>query len=365
MELSRFFNSIAGDRRYLAEDWAAYFSSFIGNGVFPQPTNGLQVIAGNVGATVIVRPGRAWINGYFYTNDDELTLQLPIAHGVLRRIDRIVIRWDMTERRIFARVNSSPVASNPIAPPLQRNADAWELCIADVMVNAGATTISQANITDRRWNTALCGIVVGVITQIDPSFITAQFNAFFEDMRNNIQSDYTAWQTAFNAYMLALSVLQSETQQAHETFVQQFADLVNAGESNMQGWFNSFTSAATSQLAGWYNPFTQAWEQTINDWFDSITTILDGDVAANLANRITQHEQTLVSDAPNGAHGIHLADDGTLRAFREGAWVIVGGVGSVTGYTAGYFNAQHFTAFTFDMRQYTASRFDKIIRTVN
>jgi len=363
MEKARFFNSIGGDRRYLAEDWAAYFASFIGNGVFPQPSTGLQVIAGDVGTTVIIRPGRAWINGYFYDNTDELTIQLPIAHGVLPRIDRIVIRWSLTARDVYADVKPGTPASNPQPPALQRDADIWELGIADVRVNAGATTISQANITDQRWNTALCGVVIGVVQQIDPSFITAQFNAFFADMRANIQNDYDTWQTAFNAYMLALSVLQGETQQAHDSFIQELSDLIEAGESNLQGWFNNFTSAATSQLAGWYNPFTQTWEQTIADWFESVTFILDGDIAANLANRITQHEQKNVADTPDGVHGIRFID-GTLQVLTAAGWVIAGGAGSVIGYTAGFFDAQHFTAFTFDLRQYTAQQFDTIIRTV-
>jgi len=352
MQVSRFFNSIGGDRRYLAQDWAAYFASFIGNGVFPRPSNGLQVIAGS-GTSVIIRPGQAWINGYFYVNEDELTLNLPIAHGVLPRVDRIVVRWDIVERRIFARVNSSAPASNPTPPPLQRDADAWELCLADVTVNAGVTAISQANITEQRWNTALCGIVVGVITQIDPSFITAQFNAFFADMRRNIQNDYAAWQTAFNTYMLSLETLGATAQQAHEAF-----------ENNLRNWFSSFTTAATSQLAGWYNPFTQTWEQTINDWFDSLSAILDGDVAANLTNRILQHEQTLVTSEPDGIHGIRFIND-TLQILTPDGWIIVGGVGAIMGYTAGFFDMQHFTAITFDMRNYTAYKFDTTIRTVN
>ena len=41
------FNSVDHDRRYKAEDWAWYFSTFISNGVFPAPSDGLQVVAGD------------------------------------------------------------------------------------------------------------------------------------------------------------------------------------------------------------------------------------------------------------------------------------------------------------------------------
>ena len=33
------------DRAYKAEDWAWYFATFIANGIFPKPSDGLQVIA--------------------------------------------------------------------------------------------------------------------------------------------------------------------------------------------------------------------------------------------------------------------------------------------------------------------------------
>lgn len=217
MQLSSFFNSINHDRVYAAADWAAYFSSFIGNGVFPQPSNGLQVVAGS-GMTVTVRMGKAWINGYFYRNTTDLAVTLNTADGAMKRYDRIVLRWDLTERTITVVVKSSQYSANPTPPALQRDADAYELCLADVLVNNGVTSIAQASITDQRFNTALCGIVVGVITQIDPSVITAQFDNFFalyeqlviqrygaynEDItehENAAQSDYDAFVAMLNAF---------------------------------------------------------------------------------------------------------------------------------------------------------------------
>lgn len=42
MEKSSFFNSVSHDRTYKAEDWAEYFASFIGNGVFPSLRRGFK-----------------------------------------------------------------------------------------------------------------------------------------------------------------------------------------------------------------------------------------------------------------------------------------------------------------------------------
>ena len=83
MEKSSFFNSVSHDRTYKAEDWAEYFASFIGNGIFPVPSTGLQVVAGS-GMNVTVRAGKAWINGYFYQNTGDLTVQLATADGQLK-----------------------------------------------------------------------------------------------------------------------------------------------------------------------------------------------------------------------------------------------------------------------------------------
>ena len=51
------------DRAYKAEDWAWYFATFIANGIFPKPSDGLQVIAYS-GMEIKVNTGFAFINGY-------------------------------------------------------------------------------------------------------------------------------------------------------------------------------------------------------------------------------------------------------------------------------------------------------------
>ena len=144
MEKSSFFNSVSGDRKYKAEDWASYFGSFIGNGVFPVPSTGLQVVAGS-GMQVTVKAGKAWINGYFYNNTSDLSLTLATADGVLNRIDRIVVRWDLTNRVISVKAKSSSYSASPTAPAVERDADIYELAIADVYVGAGVTAIIQSS----------------------------------------------------------------------------------------------------------------------------------------------------------------------------------------------------------------------------
>ena len=132
-EKSRFFNSIDGDRAYSATDWAEYFASFIGNGVFGSPATNLLVSPGN-GMSVSIAAGLAWINGYFYVNNAAFTLALSTADGSLPRIDRVVIRWSLANRAITAAVKTGTAASSPSAPTLTRDSSVYELAIADVYI---------------------------------------------------------------------------------------------------------------------------------------------------------------------------------------------------------------------------------------
>lgn len=191
MEKSSFFNSVNGDRKYKASDLAEYFNSFISNGVFPNPSINLQVLNNN-DMTITLKSGKAWINGYVYINTDDLVLNIDVADGVLNRIDRIVLRYDTVNRNITAKVKKGTFASAPTAPDLQRDADVYELGLADIAVNAGATSISQSNITDQRQNSDLCGIVNSLITVDSITLFnqfTDAFNTWFAGIKNTLDSD--------------------------------------------------------------------------------------------------------------------------------------------------------------------------------
>ncbi len=171
---SGFFDSMNGDRKYDASKFAEYFASFIGNGVFP---DSLQVIS-NGNMTVTVKAGKAWINGYILINDADYILNINAADGVLNRIDRIVLRYDVVDREIRLEVKKGAFASIPVAQVLQRDTDAYELCLADISVVAGAVNISQDKIIDKRSNTELCGKV--------DTLIAGDFLSLSESVNNKL-----------------------------------------------------------------------------------------------------------------------------------------------------------------------------------
>ena len=192
MQKSSFFNSVNGDRKYNASDYAAYFGSFIGNGVYPNPGNNLAVTAVG-GMNISVAAGKAWINGYYYENTGTFNMSIDPADGVLKRIDRIVLRLDHLNRQIVLSVLKGTPASTPTASLLTRTSDIYELGIADILINNGDTAILQENITDQRLNNDLCGIVHGTVEQVNTSEIFNQYQAALDSFKKEKYEDFTTW----------------------------------------------------------------------------------------------------------------------------------------------------------------------------
>lgn len=197
-EQSGFFNAnvVNGnyDREYLAEDFAKYFASFVGNGIFGGKSNELLVVQStDAGMKVDVSPGMGWINGYWYENTSKLTLNIDVADGVLNRIDSVVIRWGKAERKAWLAIAKGAPAAVAVAANVQRTADYYELKLAEISIKAGTTKITQAEITDTRLNSNVCGIVTGLIDQIDTTDLFAQYDAafqtWFESIKGQLSED--------------------------------------------------------------------------------------------------------------------------------------------------------------------------------
>ena len=189
-EKSSFFNAeLVGDewdRVYNAEDYANYFSSFIGNGVFPNPSTNLLITSNN-NMTITLNEGKAWINGYMYHNDSKLNLSLDPADGNLKRIDSVVIRLDLVNREIKAHIKKGVPSSSPAASALTRNAVMYELCIAQIEVGAGSVSILQSNINDTRLNNEVCGIVTQTIKEIDTAVLYNKLEAYIDEMGKDLE----------------------------------------------------------------------------------------------------------------------------------------------------------------------------------
>ncbi len=263
MERSSFFNAILNssgtpDRSYLAEDFARYFSTFIGNGVFPNPSTQCQVVAIDNNMQITIKSGYAWINGYMYQNVGDYKLTLNNANGILNRVDRVVLRLDFINREIKAHIKQGEFASSPVAKTLQRDADMYEIALADIYIRSGVINITQSNITDLRLNKELCGIVHGTVDQVDTTAIFNQFQSWYSTTKSNYEKDMSVWT--------------DEKKQEFDT------------------WYTANTQAFVSQFNTWFNTNTSKWDNEFTTWFSTIKGQLEGDIAANLTSKITELE---------------------------------------------------------------------------
>ena len=187
---ANFYNSVNNDRLYDASSMEEWLRPFFVTGVF---NGNLQVTADGQSMTVTVAPGYVNIKGKTRWFETSNVLSISASSGSLSRIDAIVVRRDDGARNITLEVVEGTAASNPIAPAPTRTDSVYELVLAHVSIGVGAINISQANITDTRPNTNLCGWVTATVTEMDFSQFTAQFEQYFAEFKAGTLADVTQW----------------------------------------------------------------------------------------------------------------------------------------------------------------------------
>lgn len=200
-EYSSFFNSFQGDRRYTAAQFVEYFASFIGNGVY-WGGDALKVNAIE-GMDVRVEIGKAFVNGYYYKNEDAYKrITLEPADPTMPRIDRAVLRLDLSQagRLVHATIKTGTPSSTPEPPILRRDNAYYELGLADIRVNAGVSRVLQSNITDLRLDAEMCGVVVGLVNQPDLTEIFNQYQAKYNEVETHWDDWFPDAQRIFNGW---------------------------------------------------------------------------------------------------------------------------------------------------------------------
>lgn len=173
------------DRLYYAEQFANYFKLFIGNGVFIQDSNQLQVES-VAGMNIKVNPGWGFINGYWYNNSEELNITIPVNTFTVDRYDLVVLRKDLALREI-----SIVYLENETN--IRRDGNYYDLALAKIRIPVGSASISNSNITDKRPDEEVCGFVKGLVDIITTDALfnqfTAQFNEWFTDIKEKLEED--------------------------------------------------------------------------------------------------------------------------------------------------------------------------------
>lgn len=138
---------------------------------------------------ITVKAGKAWINGYYYENDSDLTLIIDNADGVLNRIDRVVVCLDHLKREIRVKIKKGDYSSNPMPKEIIRNDDIYELALADIKVNNGVISIQNSYISDLRLNKEICGVVCGTVHEVDTTDIFNTYQNYLNEKMNSNEFD--------------------------------------------------------------------------------------------------------------------------------------------------------------------------------
>ncbi len=174
------------DRAITAENEREFNKLRYVNGVFQSPANALQVTAAG-GLKSSVAPGGAHLEGTMYYLDAAMQFTHAAANASYDRIDRIVLRFDtaMDVRGTHLYKLQGTPGSSPQPPAITQQANYYEIVLADVRIKKGATEITNADITDQRMNSELCGLVVPAIPI--PLDLTDIYNQYQSSLNQYMQ----------------------------------------------------------------------------------------------------------------------------------------------------------------------------------
>ena len=174
------------DRLYEAEVFRKYFAKFLSNGVYfgkykNYGENSMKVTADG-GLNIRVATGAGIIEGADFENETEkaFSLERPVSGN---RIDRVVVKLDKTlavrETQLYIKQGSASTGAT-----LQRDDNIYEICLAEVIVKS-SSNIETADITDKRIDANLCGIVNSLIS-VDGVELYQKFQNYIDEVTENL-----------------------------------------------------------------------------------------------------------------------------------------------------------------------------------
>lgn len=195
-EKSGFFNAREAedgtyDREYDAEQFAEYFANFISNGVYANPANQLKVVFDDSPSkpfVVIVRKGKAYIDGYWYELTEDMEITIPVNTKAYIVKDVIRCTLDKAERKVSIVLEEDVISDHPT-----NNNNRHDLILSTIIVQPNASKLNAEDITDKRPDKTYCGFVTGVIDQIDTTELFQQydetFQTWFNEMKGQLSTD--------------------------------------------------------------------------------------------------------------------------------------------------------------------------------
>lgn len=183
-----FYDSLNGDRKYNAYQMSSLFDGLISDGVYAGIGTGFAVTVTS-GMNIAVDSGRAWFDHTWTYNGSKYTMTLEAADALRDRIDAVVLEINSSTA---ARANTLTIvkgtaATNPVRPTLSKSGTKKQYALAYIRVKAGATSLSQADIT-YVVGTGETPYVTGVLQSVGIDAQVAQWNAEFNEWFENLKA---------------------------------------------------------------------------------------------------------------------------------------------------------------------------------
>jgi len=290
------------DRAETSELLCLIFAMLLTNGVLAKPSDCFQVMA-NEGMYLKIKAGFGLIKGHFAYDNEEATVLISNAPKAYKRIDTVVLRLNNLERTCEIIVKEGIPATNPVAPELLQptSGDYYELCLAEVAVNANQTVIVQSNITDTRADSSKCGFITQFIDSIDTSVFFEQLNAFYNEYVAKFNGNYADFMlkmdSAYQNFYTKLNDLYNTSVEKYEV---DYADFANKMKTAYDQYLNDLEAYFTALQNKGYGDMTEIvqrmaefeteQEAAWNLWVDSVKGKMEGDVGAKCVLMLENHE---------------------------------------------------------------------------
>lgn len=288
-----FFDSNNGDRVYNATQFSSMFDGIINDGVYQTIGDKFRVTPGT-GMAVNIGTGRAWFKRKWIYNSSAYSISLDAASSN-PRIDTVVLAVDLrtSQRRAFFSVVKGTPASSPTRPAMPKTTDVYYMPLAYIKIPAGATSITQSNITNAVGSSAT-PYVTGILQVTSIENLTAQW----EDQWNGWQNDWNAevdnYRSMINddmndlsqRYQSALSDISADVARVYDerqAAIQDIAAFLESLKSDLE----SDGKTVISDFQSWMN----GKESLFDAWFSRLQNELSSNQAANLAARIETVDQ--------------------------------------------------------------------------
>lgn len=201
-----FFN---GEQEYGQDEFCRYFDSIYESGISVDENNTLTFGVTKEGNSLKVSKGFSIVKGFYLYNDSVKNINIT-KDNTYDRIDRIVVRLNLSTSKVSIEHKQGVPGSKPQVPAIQRDNLIYELSLAQVLVaNNGLIEI-----TDERHRHELCGAIrpksLSEFNLMIQEF-TKQFDKWFDSQQSKgwrnifIQSDAPAESVAGSIWIHELT----------------------------------------------------------------------------------------------------------------------------------------------------------------